>query len=293
MIMATISRIACVTCIMALGLVLPGCPQLEPIDDGGGPGATIPAEVQRAFDDSCAFVGCHDSTSLAGGLDLSADASPGIIDGPSAASPLPLVELGNVQGSWLAIKLLPNPPSGAQMPFGGDLEGVDNAIILGWIAGAQLPGGGDAGNESSTTDTPAESTEGSSGGGSEVVLCGLEQVAPMAPSPYDIGTNVDQIPPDIGAALSNNCGCHGVDEVIPEATAQRYQGMLRFFTIAEIQGVYFDIPVRQRMLERLESELSPMPPTYCDPLGDGTTITTADRQLLIDWLNDGAPGSPG
>jgi hypothetical protein len=292
MIMVTISRIACIA---VLGLVLPGCPQLETIDDGGGAGATVPAEVQRAFDDSCNLAGCHDASSIAGGLDLSAEASAGIIGGPSDASPLPLVELGNVQGSWLAIKLLPNPPVGVQMPFGGDLQGVDNAIILGWIAGAQLPGGGDAGNESSTTDPPAESSgsgEGTSGG-AEIVLCSLEQVAPTAPNPYDIGTNVDQIPPDIGAALSNNCGCHGVDEVIEEATAQRYQGMLRFFTIAEIQADYFDIPVRQRMLERLESELSPMPPTYCDPLGDGTTITTADRQLLIDWLNAGAPGSPG
>jgi len=192
--------------LFAAGVLAAGCTQVEKLEDDGGSGnAGIPTEVQRAFDESCAISSCHDSAARQGGLDLSATAAPGIIGGQSSQSDLPLVELGNVQGSYLAVKMLPNPPAGSQMPIGVP-PGVDNptniAIILGWIAGAPLPGGGGGEGGSTTeapvdttTDAPAEST-----GEPEVKLCGLEDVAPGEPNPFDIGMNAGQIPPDVGEA---------------------------------------------------------------------------------------------
>jgi len=281
--MITISRITSIT---ALGLVLPGCTQLEKLDDGSGP-ASIPTDVQAAFDRSCAIGGCHDSASQQGGLDLSATAAPAIVGGSSTQSDLPLVELGNVQGSYLALKLLPSPPSGVQMPS-GLMPGLDNAVILGWIAGAQLPGGDDG---ASTTDTPADTTpsEESTTGPAEPVLCGLADVAPGAPNPYDIGTNAGQIPPDIGEVLTNNCGCHEVDPGDLIMGVVSYAGMVHFSTIAEIRTSYMGTPVYTRMLDRLQLEANPMPPAYYCDVGDGTSIAAEDRQLLSDWLMAEAP----
>lgn len=291
--MSTISRIAST---VALGLWLPGCTQVEKLDDDGGNDVGIPTEVQRAFDESCAIPGCHDSASRQGGLDLSPTGSPGIIGGTSSQSTLPLVELGNVQGSYLALKLLPNPPSGTPMPPVA-VPGVDNetnvAIILGWIAGAQLPGGGEGG---STTSEPVESTtddppaEDSTTGSSDAMLCGLADVAPEAPNPFDIGMAAGQIPPDAGAALANNCGCHEVDPEQLIMGAFPYGGMVHFSTIAELQSDYMGTPVHEIVLERVQSEQpNRMPPPYYCDLGDGSVITEADRQLLIDWLTAGAP----
>lgn len=279
------------------GLLLAGCPQIEKVDDDGPGEAGVPTEVQRAFNESCAITACHDSTSRQAGLDLSPTGAPSIIGGTSSQSPLPLVELGNVQGSYLALKLLPNPPSGTPMPP-VDLPDTDDptnvAIILGWIAGAQLPGGGGSEGGSTTDDPPAESSgsaEGeSSSGGSDAILCGLADVAPEAPNPFDIGMAAGQIPPDVGAALSNNCGCHEVDPADLIMDTFPYGGMVHFSTIAELQADYMGRPVHEVVLERVQSEQpNRMPPPYYCDLGDGSVITEADRQLLIDWLVAEAP----
>lgn len=295
--MATLRRICTLGTLGTLG----ACTQLEPIDDGGAGAARIPDEVQRAFDDSCATAGCHDAASRQGGLDLSATAAPTIIGGASTQSELPLVELGNVEGSYLALKLLPEPPAGVRMPVGGDVEGIDNAIILGWIAGATLPGGGvegTTGGAGETTESTATATRGEDEStGSSMQLCGLDDVAPGVQSPFDIGTAAGQIPPDVGEALSNNCGCHEVDPTDLVMGAFPYTGMLHFSTIAEVQGEYpvgdMTRPVIDALLERLHSDApNPMPPPYYCDLGDGTVITDDDRQLLVDWLMAGAPDAP-
>ncbi len=294
--MVMIPRLVTASSLAALGLVLPACPQIEKVE-GEGPGGGIPTEVQRAFNDSCALAGCHDSSSRQGGLDLSPTGSPNIIGGMSSQSDLPLVELGNVPGSYLALKLLPNPPSGSAMPI-GITPGVDNAIILGWIAGASLPGGGEGGSEGGTTDpTTAGSADGSGSSGSDVRLCGIVDVAPDAPNPFDIGMDAGQIPPDVGEAFTNNCGCHEVDPSDLIMGAFPYGGSLHFSTLAEIQGDYMvgadPQPVIPAMLVRLESEEpNRMPPPYYCDLGDGNVILEADRQLLIDWLTAGAPDAP-
>ncbi len=291
----------------ALGLCLcaTACNELEKIDDEGGSGAGIPDEVQRAFDAQCNVPGCHDSGASAGGLDLSATAAPGIIGGESTQSSLPLVELGNVQGSYLAIKMLETVPdgvlrSGAPMPLGGDLESVDNAIILGWIAGASLPGGGEGGETDggTTTDSGEEDTDDpATTTGSEIVACGLDDVAPDAANPFDIGMNAGQIPPDVGEALGNNCGCHEVDSMELISGAIPYGGDVHFATIAQMQEVYpgalpdyEGLMVHEVLLDRVQStEPNRMPPPYYCDLGGGEVITEADRTLLIDWLTAGAP----
>jgi hypothetical protein len=274
-----------------------GCTQLEKIDDDGGSGgAGIPDVVQRAFDESCSFAGCHDSAARAGGLDLSAAAAPGIIGGMSTQSDLPLVEIGNVQGSYLALKLLSNPPVGLQMPP-GVTPGANSAIILGWIAGAPLPSGGGGGG-GNTTDAGGESTDeaGQSTGDPGVRLCGIENVAPSAPNPFDIGPNAGQIPPDVGEALVSNCGCHEVDPTdVVAAGAFPYAGAVHFSTLAEVRAEYLDPPRTgvEILLERMQStEGNRMPPPYYCDLGDGSVITEADRQLLVDWLTAGAPDTP-
>jgi hypothetical protein len=293
--MVTISRIARTATLAAACLAASGCSQVEKLEDDGPVGGGIPAEVQRAFDDSCGTAGCHDSASAAAGLDLSAAAAPSIIGGPST-QPLPMVELGNINGSYLAIKMLETPPPGvtrvgSRMPLGGNFEGADSLIILGWIASGTPSD--DGGSGTATTEPPAES---SSGSGDPTKLCGLEDVSPDSPNPFDIGTAAGQIPPDVGVALSNNCGCHEVDEVIMGAFI--YAGIVHFSTIAELQTEYsldmgMSDPFRTgaaRMLERVQSdENNRMPPPYYCDLGDGSVITEADRQLLVDWLTAGAP----
>lgn len=293
--MARITRTTRTSRFMVLGLLVPGCTQLEKLDGDSGGNAGIPTEVQRAFDESCAIGNCHDAATRQGGLDLSATGAPSIIGGASSQSDLPLVELGNVQGSYLALKMLPSPPSGSTMPVGvpPDADNPTNvAIILGWIAGATLPGGATAGD--STSDTPAESTSDTTPAetttGSDVKLCGLADVAPAVPNPFDIGMNAGQIPPDIGAVLSNNCGCHEVDAADLIMGAFPYAGAVHFSTIAEIHSDYMGTLVSARMLERVQSEMpNRMPPPYYCDLGDGSVITEADRQLLIDWLTAEAP----
>lgn len=285
---------------LLLGLLLgpTACNELEPIDDGGPAGGGIPAEVQRVFDERCSIPGCHDAT-RAGGLELTRDAAPDIIGGASVQSSLPLVELGNVQGSYLAAKLLPNSDAlqNSRMPLGASLDDasvlLDNAIILGWIAGAELPGGG--GGDGVTTDDPDPTGGGSTGDGDgstgvAVVMCGLEDIAPTEPNPFDIGMDAGQIPPDIGAALTANCGCHEVDPMAVMGGAPAYGGQVHFSTIAEAQADFMGRPVYEVMLERLQSDdFSQMPPNYYCMVEGDSPITTTDQALLVQWLMAGAP----
>lgn len=295
--METLMRSTCFA-LAGLGLALgaAGCNELQKIDDGGGPGATVPDEVQRVFDQRCNTAGCHDAAQ-AGGLELTAAVSPAIIGGSSVQSSLPLVELGNVEGSYLAIKLLPAHEllQGSPMPLGASLDdpavAIDSAIVLGWIAGASLPGGGDGGESDggTTTDGGMDSSDGGSTG-SDVVMCGLDAIAPGEANPFDIGMDAGQIPPDVGAALTANCGCHEVDAGSIVEGAPPYGGQVHFSTIAELQADYMGRPVYEVVQERIESDdFSQMPPNYYCDVGDGTPITADDRMLLVEWLTAGAP----
>ncbi|RMG99261.1 MAG: hypothetical protein D6705_03695 [Deltaproteobacteria bacterium] len=154
------------TIVSSLAL-LAGCPNdLEPIGGDTG-GAEIPAPVQDVFDRRCAFAGCHGMGTAQGGLSLDAAASGSIVGGPSSAG-IPMVTIGDICDSYLAIKLLPPEnnrcgvqPSGDPMPPGPRDDPalqVDLALVLGWIAGADLGAGG------GTTSDTAGSSGGTTGG---------------------------------------------------------------------------------------------------------------------------------
>jgi hypothetical protein len=102
--------------------------------------ATVPDEVQRIFDTSCALAGCHDG---ARDPDLRASASAAILKGVSPTTSLRYVVFGKIEDSYLAIKLLGTPEDklfGDVMPLPSplNLDQLDRAILLGWIAGAPL-----------------------------------------------------------------------------------------------------------------------------------------------------------
>ena len=140
-------RVAPALCALALPALLAGCvEELGPVDDVGM-ATSIPAEVQAAFDNSCATPNCHLGASAAAGLNLEAGASSGILSA-TASTGLPMVTLGNVGNSYLAIKCLPSDNlglygasrTGSKMPLGGNADSDrDVAVIVGWISGALPP----------------------------------------------------------------------------------------------------------------------------------------------------------
>ncbi|HGG56854.1 MAG TPA: hypothetical protein ENK31_03550, partial [Nannocystis exedens] len=126
-----------------IALTLGGCGELAALDDSGGDGgSSIPLEVEDAFVESCALSGCHDSASRQGGLSLDAADLGSLVGKASNGSDLPLVEIGNVHGSYLAIKMLPDDVlsanalvrTGSRMPTTNDFQNPNNATILAWIA---------------------------------------------------------------------------------------------------------------------------------------------------------------
>ena len=134
---------------LPLALVTGGC-GVEVLDDQADAG--VPVVVEQAFERSCAGAGCHAASQPAAGLALVGSALDGLVGRPSVQRPgLPLVTIGDVGGSYLAIKVLPDEAlvlygesraSGtSRMPLGGgsEVSQEDVAVILGWIAGAELP----------------------------------------------------------------------------------------------------------------------------------------------------------
>jgi hypothetical protein len=163
----------------------------------------------------------------------------------------------------------------------------DLAIVLGWIAGADLPGGG---GESESTGSGGESD---TSGGEVLQACGIDDLKPGAPNPIDAGTGAMQIPPDIATILADNCGCHYADELAVTTVAD-YLGLADLATWSgwqeehpspNVAGIVKDI-VRQR-LDPTSPQIMP-PPVHCN-LGGGETMPLADRQTLIDWIEAGTP----
>jgi hypothetical protein len=123
-----------------------GCQGLEELAQGDDDG--IPAPVQAAFDESCNGGGCHDASSRAGGLSLASADSPGILE--SSSNGHPMVEIGDVEGSYLAMKILGSPGiAGSQMPARAPIpeDEANLSVIIAWVAGIPI-GEGD--------DTPAQ-----------------------------------------------------------------------------------------------------------------------------------------
>jgi hypothetical protein len=121
-----------------------GC-GLEAVGEGGDDDQ-LPAAVQQALDESCATsAGCH--ADGAPQVVLSAPTSVEILTKTSSSGGGPLVVLGDVDGSYLAQKILGGPNiTGGTMPPSpqSDRDDINAAIIVGWIAGVPIEGpGGD------------------------------------------------------------------------------------------------------------------------------------------------------
>lgn len=162
---------------LALGcLALVGCGKLEPLaSDTEGEVAAAPDDVRLAFEESCGKAGCHSGGSPSAGLDLTGSNVDALFDkSASVDSSLPMVDLGNVANSYIALKMLDDAAidklkaagalsegfsrGGGRMPLDGDFESLNNAIILGWIAGASLPAGM-GGTDGTDTDATTDGTD--------------------------------------------------------------------------------------------------------------------------------------
>lgn len=135
----------------------------------------IPAAVQEAFDESCATnSSCHAAgTNL---IVLEAPHSSAILK--AAGSGGPLVTFGDLDNSYIAQKILGGPSIiGAQMPPApqSDKDGINTALIIGWIAGVPIDEGGD-------DDDDDDDEEGGDGDGDGNPLCYITAPAPAAPS---------------------------------------------------------------------------------------------------------------
>jgi hypothetical protein len=277
--------------------------------------APIPDAVQRAFDGSCVADGCHDASSRAEGLSLAAGDSPRIVGKDSWQSDLPLVTLGELGHSYLAIKLLPDDqlPEGA-VRFEGRMpkrelvpEDVENLnVILAWIAGYG-PSGSEGGEPTSSATTAAgESSEGEgdgsgssstgtdptdpgpttvTGGGPTVPACAVESVTNGAVSdPLDKGDEAGKIPLQVGVVLEERCGCHTLAD--PELNVE-YPALAPpvdtlFVTYADLSRPLEGTTLGELMEQAVLVTLS-MPPGSCPKIPDD------DLALLEQWFLAGRP----
>lgn len=248
-------------------MMVTACGSLDPIEqDTQGMDEGVPDAVVEAFAARCS---CHDTDqSPAGNLSLTAAALANLEGGSSNQSDLPLVTRGDIANSYLALKMVDATTlqgladngvlaagfdRGERMPLGGPFGDEGDAIILGWIAGAELPGGG-TGNDSdsdSDSDTDSDSDSDTSG-----VDCSA------APSYSDID-------------WSSCTHCH--DSAL-EGDARQFAPMTVNF------DTYTDAVMKaDRAMSRVDMET--MPPASSD--GPMLSQETADQIIL--WASCGAP----
>jgi hypothetical protein len=130
----------------------------------------VPEPVAAAFARSCASGGCHGGAAPAAGLSLSGSALSLLAQRGSTQSELPLVVFGDVDKSYLALKMrnggLPAGVvvAGLPMPPGNENSAVaaDKATILEWIeqgdASAKCERDADATSTNSLDTSTADST---------------------------------------------------------------------------------------------------------------------------------------
>ncbi|HWB75632.1 MAG TPA: hypothetical protein VG755_11775 [Nannocystaceae bacterium] len=287
---------------IASTFVLSAC-GVEKISGNEGGGACVPEAVQAAFDRQCANMpACHGASATPQvPLDLRAGASDNIIgQTASQMASLPLVEIGNIDGSYLALKMEAMPPTGARMPQNADFNDpavqADIALILGWIGGAEFTGcAGGSGSDSATDSGGSSGTTGEP----PIMLCGLDDLDPGATNPIVSGDAAMQIPTDIGVILHDNCGCHySPGPLAGGAVPYPATGPFQISTWDEWQGNVTDtLTIIDDTLNRVDKggeNLMMFPgiimpqPTYCHT-GDGESMPLADRETLVAWLMAGAP----
>ena len=286
-------------------------------DDGGRAPAEIPEAVQRAFDASCVADGCHDAGSRAEGLSLEAGDSARIVGGASAQSELPLVTLGDLGRSYLAIKLLPDAqlPAGVvrqqdRMPQDGiepdDVEHVNT--ILAWVAGYGPSGSedGEGGELTSTGTTAADSSAGTgdatssstgdpdptnpgpttnTGGGPSHPACSVETVTGgVVSDPLDKGDEAGKIPLVVGTILEERCGCHTLAD---RTLNVEYPALLPPEDTLLLDYGDLSRPVDGTTLGELMEEAVLV--TLSMPPGSCSAIPDEDRAVLEQWFLAGRP----
>jgi len=271
--------------IVLVAVLVPGCEQVKKVD--GESGACVPAEVQAAFDRSCGTPACHTEGGMQGSLSLAVGQSGDAIGKTAVGSPLPLVEIGNTENSYLAQKIISNPSAeitGDRMPqgFQGTPEQIEDInTILTWIAGGEF--------ECESADTTGTETMGTTGE-PELRACGLEDLAPGTPSMIVAGVAADQIPPDIATILENNCGCHYTNtypEPPPYLDYQEGTLLLDMRTVAGFRAMngamqQFTAVTLDRLMGGGPIAMPP-PDPYCQ------AMPTSDFDTLVAWLGAGAP----
>lgn len=246
-----------------------GC-GLEEITDGGNTDQ-IPAEVQAAFDETCATnMTCHANGSAL--VNLGPGSSAAILD-TNASTGDPFVKFGDIEGSYLARKILGTNISGGPMPLDQQSpnDEVNLAIILGWIAGAEFSDGGDSGTDSGTDTT--------TGDGDGDVTCYAMEPVPAAPS----------FEADVWPTLEARCvaGCHAASAPQMPDAATAFANMVDVASTATMNYVTPDIPDESYLWHKLAGTHSAVGGTGAAmPLvGD---MCVVELQTIYAWILAGA-----
>jgi|GEM_PF-1680456 len=278
-----------------------GCAsQLQPIEEGdtGGEEAAMPQHVAEAFERACGNATCHGG---AVSPSLTAATAPAIVGMDATTASLPLVVLGDLQASYIAIKVLPDAAlddpgarvGGIMPPAGNEFEQADVDTILGWIASSTPSGGGSGGDDDDDdADTGPDDDDDDDDDDDSVPTqaCGIADVVPDIDSPVEMGNEAGMIPEQIGLIIENNCGCHfatSMDDLIegaPFTQPAPPDGMgSDLATLAGIMANADGIAARI-----VDSPSAMPPPYYCSPL-HVQALTQADFDALTAWFDMGTP----
>jgi hypothetical protein len=190
-------------------------------------------QLQRnIFDQHCLSAGCHNSQSLAGGLNLSSGASYAALVGVTPtnvvadANGLLRVEPFNPDNSFLLVKVTaPAPGEGSRMPLAMDpLSPSDIQSIRNWILSGAPPGGTAGPTESPTptaSATPSASVTGT---------------ATPTPIPVDTSTPTATVTGTAPATATATASPTPTPTATPTATLSQF---------AEIQQTIFNVTCTQ------------------------------------------------
>jgi hypothetical protein len=240
-----------------------GC-GVEILDDQNG--GQVPFAVEAAFERSCLGAGCHSSAQPAAGLSLEGAALQALVGASSSQRPeLPLVAIGDVAGSYLAIKVLSDDglasygvsraAGTSRMPLSGLSEQAleDVALILGWIAGAELPTPSDDGGAPTGESFDADIFP------ILQMRCGCHQLSGGAGGlEYDNATAYDSL-------VDQPASIAGLTYVVPSDPDASY-------LLAKVEGTH--------LMMGGDGDL--MPPAPLAPL------SVEDADLLRTWISLGA-----
>jgi hypothetical protein len=159
---------------------------------------------------------------------------------------------------------------------------LDLALVLGWIAGADLGDG--------SVDTMMPSTTGMTDGATDttadVMSCSVEDIAEV---PKMLETGDAAIPPEIGTILTANCGCHLTETPKPDSPQTPFPLGFDILTLAGWQGDVSERgPVYDIVLNRVGTMMNMPPPALCQT-AEGEAMDPTERDILIEWLTMGAP----